>query len=369
MNKNEIKICHITSAHHDGDDRIFHKECVSTAKAGYIVYEIVPGAKSRSELGVNIIGIDNKTDSRWKRIINTTHLVYRKALSINADIYHFHDPEFLPFGLKLKNRGKKVIYDAHEDLPRQIESKYWIKPILRNLVAHIIEKYENSVAKKLDYIITATPYIRERFVKINPNSVDINNFPLLQEFTVSDWESKKLEVCYVGSISEIRGISKIIDAIQYTDDIKLHLAGAYSPENYILTLKGKSGWQNVIEYGYVERRKVAEIYNQSIAGIVTIFPEPNYINSQAVKMFEYMAAGIPVICSDFPLWKTIIEKNNCGICVDPLNPKEIADAIKFFVKNKKKAEEMGKNGRKAVEEKYNWAIEEKKLLKIYSKIV
>jgi glycosyltransferase involved in cell wall biosynthesis len=86
-------------------------------------------------------------------------------------------------------------------------------------------------------------------------------------------------------------------------------------------------------------------------------------------MFEYMSASLPLITSNFPFWKEIVEGNNCGICVNPLNPQEIADAIKYIINNPKEAEKMGKNGRDAVEKKYNWTIEEIKLFKVYESIV
>jgi glycosyltransferase involved in cell wall biosynthesis len=82
-----------------------------------------------------------------------------------------------------------------------------------------------------------------------------------------------------------------------------------------------------------------------------------------------MAAGLPVIASNFPLWKEIVEGNGCGICVDPLNPKEIAEAIKYLMKHPGSTEQMGKNGRRAVIEKYTWEKEGKKLLDLYAQLL
>jgi len=103
-------------------------------------------------------------------------------------------------------------------------------------------------------------------------------------------------------------------------------------------------------------------------GIVTFHPEPNHLFSSPVKMFEYMSAGIPVIVSNFPLWKEIVEGNNCGICVDPLNPEEIANAIKYIFENPAEAKKMGENGKTAVLEKYNWEKESEKLIEVYTRL-
>ena len=77
-------------------------------------------------------------------------------------------------------------------------------------------------------------------------------------------------------------------------------------------------------------------------------------------------AGLPVICTDFILWQKIIEDYQCGICVQPDNVDEIASAIQFLLDNPDVAKQMGENGRRAVAEKYNWGVEEKKLLKLYA---
>jgi glycosyltransferase involved in cell wall biosynthesis len=128
-------------------------------------------------------------------------------------------------------------------------------------------------------------------------------------------------------------------------------------------------WKSVKFLGYLNREDVNKILSESKVGLVTLHPIPNYLESLPVKMFEYMSAGIPVVASDFPLWKEIIEGNKCGICVDPLNPKEIAKAVNYIIDNPKEAQKMGENGKKAVENKYNWKIEEKKLLNLYKGIL
>lgn len=104
-------------------------------------------------------------------------------------------------------------------------------------------------------------------------------------------------------------------------------------------------------------------------GLVCFQPAPNQINAMPRKMFEYMAASLPVIASNFSLWKEIIEGNKCGICVDPLNPKEIAKAIDYLIEHPQDARRMGENGRKAILEKYNWENESVKLLNLYDKLV
>jgi len=365
-----MKVCHLTSVHHRNDTRIFHKELPALAEAGYEVCIVVADGKGDEQRAGYFIHDVGSPSNRLQRISLTTKKVFGKAMEIDADIYHFHDPELLLIGKKIKKRGKKVIYDAHEDVPRQILAKHWINKNIRKIISLTTERFENTICKKLDLIITATPFIRERFQLINPNVIDINNFPVLDfDKVLPDWNIRENKVCYIGSLTKVRGITELVKSLSYLDGVSLELGGNFSPEEYRNEVIGTKGWDKVKEYGFVDRETANMIMARSFAGLVVLHPIINYIDSLPVKMFEYMGAGIPVIASDFPLWKNIIEGNDCGICVDPMKPDEIANAITFFQKNPEQAKQMGLKGLKIVKEKYNWEIEKKKLVSIYSKLI
>jgi glycosyltransferase involved in cell wall biosynthesis len=360
-----MKVCHLTTVHPWHDVRIFEKECVSLSKSGFEVYLLAMNCESKQFKGVNVIGLPCTFSGRISRVVKARKVMYAKAVEMDADVYHIHDPELLTIALKLKRKGKVVIYDAHEDVPRQILGKYWIPKFFRKTFSAAYEKFENYIASKLDAIITATPTIRERFLKINPLTVDVNNYPILSEVILPSGVKKKNAVCYVGSISFVRGISSLVDAMDKVENIQLILAGPFSPLEYQNDLSSMKGWRNVDFRGYASRNEVYEIMNESVAGVVTLLPLPNYLDSLPIKMFEYMSAGIPVIASDFPLFKEIVEQNGCGICVDPENPEAIAKAIHYLIENPSIAEQMGKKGKEVVEKKCNWTNEEKKLVELY----
>lgn len=366
-----ISISHLTSVHSRYDTRIFIKMCSSLAKKDNykVTLVVADGLGSETKNGIDIVDIGTSNGGRLLRMTKTVKRVFQKAKELNCDIYHIHDPELIPVGLKLKELGYAVIFDSHEDVDKDILSKDWIPYILRKVVAYIYTLYEKYACKKFDYIITATPYIREKFLKINKNSCDINNFPILGELSNDiSWNQKKDEVCYVGGIAKIRGIKEIVKAMEYTNGIKLNLVGDFSQKDVEKDVKSYSGWKNVNELGFLGRDGVADVMSRSRAGIVTFHALPNHIDAQPNKMFEYMSAGLPIIASNFTLWKEIVEGNSCGICVNPLEPKEIAQAIEYIVSHPKEAEIMGQNGKKAVIEKYNWGVEEKKLFAIYEEL-
>jgi len=355
----------MTSVHPLNDTRIFIKECKTLYRAGFDVTLIVQHTQDEVIEGIKILSIPYPRN-RKQRIIRTPQLIYQRALKLDADIYHFHDPELCIVGLWLKKRGKKVIYDVHEDLPRQILTKDWIPTSTRAIISSAAETIEEYTARRLDGIICATPHITQRFQRLNHKVININNYPILQELFIpqTTWSDKESSVCFIGGIHKLRGIDQMIDAIEKTDATLL-LAGLFDSASERDQSMHKAGWHKVQELGQVNREQVRTILGKSIAGLVLYHAAPNHINAQPNKMFEYMSAGVPVIASDFPLWKEIVEDNQCGICVNPLNVQAIADSIKWMVTHLSEAEQMGKNGRTAVEQLYNWENESEKLIQLY----
>ncbi|MBM7662854.1 glycosyltransferase involved in cell wall biosynthesis [Bacillus mesophilus] len=363
-----MKVCILTSVHSIDDTRIFYKEALSLKNMGHDVYFIVQHDQDTVINGVKIVSISTPA-SRRDRLFKTIFEVYRKALKVNADIYHFHDPELIIVGLLLKAKGKKVIYDVHEDVPRQILSKHWINRSLRTLISIGAEWVENTSVRCFDAVITATPHISKRFEKMAKNVVTVCNYPMHEEFREDEeiLGEKGVAVCYIGGLSRTRGIEEMIQSIEKADSCLL-LAGSFEEKELRNKMKQLPGWPKVVELGYLDREGIRAILRQSVAGLYLGHPTPAYIHSLPIKIFEYMASGIPVISSNFPLLVEIVEGGKCGVCVDPFDTNAVSSAIQWLVDHPEEAKEMGKNGREAVQTRYNWEAESTKLKRVYEQL-
>jgi glycosyltransferase involved in cell wall biosynthesis len=372
MPSRSSRVLHVTSAHGAHDVRIFYKECRSLARAGYNVSELTTEAADSLCDGVQIIGLGPQR-GRLHRMTMKDLAIGREAVRQKADIYHIHDPELLPLALLLRVFGRRVIYDIHEDLPRTVLYKHYIPGMLRPVLKAVVESLENLAARGMTGLIAATPTIARRFRTINPRTETINNFPDANELVPASgrpWPERRRSVTYIGGIAEERGIREILSAMPKVrqEGVRLELAGWFS--NPVLECKVRSTpeWKDVVWHGLLDRNGIADLLGCVRAGLTVLHPEENFLTSQPVKLFEYMAAGIPVIASDFPLWRGLIEPLGCGLLVDPLDPQSIADAISYLVTHDDEAQAMGRRGRDAIEQQFNWLLEERKLLEFYSSI-
>jgi hypothetical protein len=361
-------VCHLSSVHPTKDVRIFHKECASLAAAGYRVTLVVPGVGDHRDKGVDILTVP-RASSRRERLLRTSRLVLTRALEADAELYHFHDPELFPVALALKAKGKKVVFDSHEDLPRQILSKPWIPSLLRRPLSGLTERIEDFAAKRIDAVVTATPFIRERFAALGVRAEDINNYPMLEELDLGpvDWANKARQAIYVGGITAIRGAREMVQAIAQTD-AKLLLAGPI--EGALQADLDQAAERSQVELaGFLGRPQVVEALRQSMVGLCVLYPTVNYLDSTPIKLFEYMAAGLPVIASDFPRWRELVGDSGAAIFVDPQDPQAIAEAIESLVNDPQKAQSMGEAGRQRVLSGFHWGVELEKLLALYESLL
>lgn len=365
------RIVHLSSAHPRFDTRIFVKQCRSLASHGHEVSLVVAdGLGDACRDGIRIVDV-GRPSGRRERMLLATRRVGRAALALDAEVYQLHDPELIPVGLRLVLGGRKVVFDAHEDVPNQLLDKPYLSPRSARLLSCAYGMLEAGALRRFDGVLAATPTIRDRLAAHNALVVDVNNYPRAEEFMgpASDAPVRD-SFCYVGSISAIRGVRELVQACALLrSPARLALAGSFAEAELEAEVRRHPGWRRVDALGHLDRVGIAGVMGRAFAGLVTLLPTASYRDALPVKMFEYMAAGIPVIASDFPLWRDIVEGSRCGLCVDPRDPAAIAAAIDHLASHPRQARAMGANGRRAVLAHYNWENEEAKLIAFYADLL
>ncbi len=361
-----MKICHVASAHDPFDGRIFKRECTSLAKE-FEVYLVIPYNQDVIKNGVHILGVDIP-EGRFSRQLYRGRILKRMR-EVNADVYHFHEPELLPLALKMKRSGKKVIYDSHENTPAMILNMSYFPKWFRKIASPIYEKYENYVLKRIDGVVSVDPKIVERLKRSNPNTVMVTNYPSYKENVYC--AEKKNRICFTGAIGPLWLIDNIVKGV-YGTNIEVVLAG-YSSDEYMMELKSLPASSQVVYKGIIPHQKALAIQQESFAACALLdygdIVGGKWGTLGNTKLFEYMMAGTPIIATDFILWKDIINKYQCGICVNPHNIEEIHNAIAYLQTHPDEVRRMGENGMKAAKEVFNWASQEKILIDFYNKII
>ena len=369
------KVCILTSVHIPFDGRIFHKQAKSLAKAGYDVVLIARHDKAEIVDGVRMVPLP-EPKNRLQRMTTLLWRLYRLAVREDADVYHFHDPELMPIGLLLKLHRKKVIWDVHEHYPNSILDKFWIPQSLRRCVSKAVDLFEHLVVRWYDYVIYTTPFVGARYGKLKVRSSPIENYPMIGLAEGFERDPQK-RIVYLGVMSRIRGLVEVVEAfstvVRRHPSWELCLLGTCRPasfETQLRTLAQARGIaENVTFIPWVPYDQKENFLAQAAVGVITYLPYANNTSCLPNKLFDYMLVGIPVIASDFPLYRQVVEPHRCGLIVTPDQPEQIAEAMMYLIEHPQEACVMGENGRRAVLETYNWEQESAKLLRIYQAVL
>lgn len=298
--------------------------------------------------------------------------VLRAALHTNAILFHLHDPELIPIGFLLKALGKLVIFDSHEYYSRDLLDKDYIPVLLKSAMVKGTRVMLSLADSLFDAIVVAAPGMLNDYR--NRNKTLINNYP--------EWKSeidltlrfvqRPPVVAYIGGISERRGIREVVAALEIVGHrmaVRLLLVGSFESPELEQEVRRLPGWRYVDYRGQVSRQEVKSLLDGSLCGLVTFHDAPNHRESSPNKLFEYLAAGLPAILSDFKSWRDLLDPIAAGLFVDPQNPKALADAICWVLTNRDLAEQMGKRGEQAVRDHFNWTTESEKLIRLYDQLL
>jgi glycosyltransferase involved in cell wall biosynthesis len=369
-NEASKKVCILSSVRPATEHRMLSKEGASLVRAGYRVTIVAPHPHDEVLSGIAIKGVPKFT-SRFSRMVRTTWCVYREALRQRADVYHFHNTALIPVGWLLKLHGKRVLYDVREDTPAGTLDTHWIPPWARPAVAWAVDIVEKLSGRMLDGIVAATPHIGQRFPR--SKTAVVQNFPLLDEaFPASHpYLERPPLVLYIGTIIASRGVLELIDAmglLPETLQARLAIGGEFETSELEQEARQKLGWECTDYAGWQNRRGLLNLLSRARVGVVPLLPVPNNMDSQPIKLFEYMIAGLPIVATNLPRQGEIVQEARCGILVEPGQPQAIAEAIQWLLEHPMEAQAMGNRGRQAVLQTYNWNSQAQLLLDLYRRV-
>jgi glycosyltransferase involved in cell wall biosynthesis len=343
----------------------------SLHKAGYESAVAGPNGYNDTYEGIHLIVVAGKRLKpgmlqRLKRVLQLTHV---SALN-RFRIFQFHDPDLLLIAPILKLFGKRVVYDVHDDYEVNLLVRLDSIPSLGRMLSKLWWFFERNISRMFDGVVVADRHLATKFEALNP--VILGNFPRLDFTSAADpFAEKTFNIIYVGGVDRGRGIDKVLDALELLpfEDIQFHVVGKSRDKKLLERLKSNP---RVICHGWVEWTDLHKYYTRAHVGVAFYQPIPSFIyypGENSVKIIEYMAAGIPVICSDFPGLKTFVEDAGYGLTVQPDNPVAIAEKIRFLYEHQEIGTRMGQNGRRAFEAEYNWEKHERKLITLYQRIL
>ena len=372
------RVCVLTSVHHPFDQRIFYKEAVSLAEAGYEVTVVGPGpaAWAGEHRGVRILPLPVPAGARRRAALQTRLLP--AALRLDADIHHLHDPELLPLGWVLKALGRRVIYDVHEDFPAAAFTRTWVPRRVRRPLSLAVDAVERVLARRLDGVVGVVQEQGARFGR-RP-FVAAGNYPRLEWFgpAAPGAPAPKADLLHVGSLSRERGAQFLLEIMRLVrrshPQVRLSALGPFQTRateaefrtmlrEYELTdhVDCRTERLPYDELGaFIGGHRVGLIPGQRSAATLTPF--------SPTKLFEYLACGLPVVASALPSIEGFRRGWEWGLLADPDDPGDHARAIARLLDDPREAERMGRAGREMVETECNWERESRKLLSLYDTV-
>jgi glycosyltransferase involved in cell wall biosynthesis len=373
------KVCILTSVHPPFDVRIFHKQARTLRDAGHEVILIAPHDRTETVDGIQVVGMSKPCHPLLRAVM--TFRLLRLALAQSADIYHFHDFELLIVGALLRLfTGKPVVYDVHEDFPSSVYLRDWIPRVLKRPVYWLVSLLETTAGRFMSAFVTADAAVAQRFSRLGKPVVILHNVPPLSSFAgVNMVADRPLErLVYVGTVSKERGLWVMWEAMQSVLDVNPNatvtiIASAGSSNTALSELQSEAaaiGRASCLRIdGPLSYQAIPEELARHGIGWVPLQDVEKHHKNIPTKMFEYMAVGLPIVASDLPPIRRFIEDAGCGILVEPGNPSQHARAIVYLLSHPAEARRLGKNGRIAFLDRYNWDKESVKLIALYEHLL
>ncbi|MFN8349737.1 MAG: glycosyltransferase [Spirosomataceae bacterium] len=304
----------------------------------------------------------------WLRVLVCHPIAFAEFLRFRPHIVHIFVAELLPLAFVFRWLGTEVIYEVQENLYKKIPLKAYNRGWVFERLFRYFDRKARSTFK---FIFTEDAYLNEYQPLSHPYAV-------IHNFASSEWLSLPAPVpdivnpCffYAGVISYERAFNTMLKALLLVKKkyptVCLRLFGPLRIAESELhrSPEYRAVKENLVFYGYKPQAEAFACAKDAVAGIALLKPVGDYADSYPTKLFDYMALGLPVITSDLPLLRDVVEPTQCGFCVSPYEAEALGERMVWMIEHPEELRQMGNNGRKAVREKYGW--EKEKLLSLYA---
>lgn len=362
-------ICQLASGHSVEDERILHRMARTAAQYGYRSAFVVPHDGRARWDGVTLIPCPRTLpgSARWRRWTASLSILWW-ALWSDGDLFHFHDPDLIPAGLILKLFRRRVIYDVHDDYEASFKDRLQGRRWLAGWFPAFWWWFERNAARLFDGVVVADRHLAHKFAPCQP--VILGNYPRLDFTPPASTEGEEtFNLLYVGGVTRERGLGMALEALKRLPmpELRLHVVGAGRDAALLEALRAES---RVVLHGRVPWTELYKYYTRAHVGLALYQPLAGFVTvDHSVKIVEYMAAGIPVLCSNFPGLTTFVEDAGCGLVVQPDDPEMITLKIKALIENPELRRKLGATGRRLFETEYHWEKHEGRLIELYDRVL
>jgi glycosyltransferase involved in cell wall biosynthesis len=278
--------------------------------------------------------------------------------------------------------GIPVLLDMAESYPEMIRNVWLFGPrkvrnlFLRNpLFADLVEK---SVVSRVDHTFAVVEEARNRLIGkgVRPERITIvSNTPDPSRFLVpAEPESidGHLRLLYVGLIGRSRGLDIAIrglaEVIRRGQPTRLQVIGVGGAAPELKQLAQTLGVADHVDFaGWLDNTKVPAAIREADVGIIPHRSCPHWETTIPNKLFDYMAASKPVLVSDVAPAKRIVQETGAGLIHGESDPESFADAVQRF-RSPELRSTSGRAGRRAVEQRYNWATDAARLVEVVRRV-
>lgn len=370
-----MKICHISSMHRAVDDRIYQRACLGLFRLGHEVHYVVTQPDENPQFeGVHFHWIKQRTG--WQRRWFSSKDAINIAIRLRADIYQFHDPDLLPHILKIKKKipNAKVIFDMHENF--QARFSQWGLP---SFLGRLFIKYETNTINRLDGFVTTTEAMKNLFVKSSKPGIVIRNsvnIDRLSHLKIDDTLPFETPTIYTsGAHSHSRLVQQTVESLKHLPkdlNFQMMFVGRYS-SGIKEELHKQAKIDGTAKYLILDDMLPWDenFIRTAKAFCGCVFYENNQNNQVTLpnRVYEYMFSGIPIVVSDYPELRNIVEKANCGLIVSSEKPEDMAKAFEYLLRNPEEAKQMGLNGRKAIFGDFGYHVDLQNTVEFYEKLL